>query len=405
MRPSGLIPNRERGVVLVLFSIGMLAIIAMAGLALDMGHAFLNKTRLQNALDAGALSGARTLLYGGAGVVSSQAAALATFNHYLTGEMGAASPALVPNFEFSATLIPFVPGANDATAKFIRLSVPNFSMSLWLARVLPGVGNVLAIGGSAVAGPSAPLGSAPGGEVCDIAPFVVCAGQQPGGGYDTDCSDGSCFGYALGASQEIVLKTGSGNNNWDVGPGNFQLIELNCGPGASCVRDNMAGAYPGCVINGGTVTTKPGNSVGPVAQGFNTRFGIYQGGMRASDFPPDAVTFSSGSFWHNDYLARLKNGPYNYTPVEQGGTGVPMRRVLAVVFGNCTGTTNGRGAVPVVGIGCYFMTRPAQQGGQQQVYGQLINSCRASGDAAENPGTSTGAYEIVLYKNPDAGDN
>lgn len=406
MRPSCLIPDRERGAVLVLFTVGMLAIIAIAGLALDTGHAFLNKTRLQNALDAGALSGARTLS-DSAGVIAAQASAFATFNRHLAGEMGAASPTVVPIVEFSATLIPFIPGASNTNAKFIRLRVPNFSISVWLARVLPGVGNKLSIGGSAVAGPSAPLGSSPEDKICDIVPMMVCAGAQPGGGYDTDCSDGSCFGYSVGASKEITLKTGSGNKNWDVGPGNFQLISLDCGPGASCVREALAGKYPGCAVNGQSVTTKPGNNVGPVAQGLNTRFGEYLGPMKndAQNYPPDAVTFSSSGFWYGDYQARLKNGPYNYTPVEQGGTGVPKRRVVTVPLGNCTGATNGRGTVQVVGFGCFFLTRPAEQTGSQQVYGQFIDNCRATGEISENPGSSSSAYKIVLYKDPDGGDS
>jgi hypothetical protein len=403
-------PKRERGIVLVLYAVGMVAIVGMAGLALDMGHAFLNKTRLQNALDAGALSAARTLS-DSAGVVSAQSSALATFNLHLAGELGAANPPLVPTVQFSATLAPFVPGAGDADAKFVRLSVPSFSMTIWLARVLPGVGDSLTLGGSAVAGPL-PLGSPPDGMVCDLAPFVLCAGASPGGGFDTDCSDGSCYGYSLGANNEIVLKTGAGGGGWEVGPGNYQLIQLNCGPGADCVRENTAGKYPGCANLGSTVTTKPGNNVGPVAQGFNTRFGEYQGPVSAEDYPPDAVTYSNydtvtntNTFWYSDYLERLNNKQYDHPTVEQGGNGVPMRRVLAVPFGDCSSTTNGQGNVPVLGVGCYFMTRPAEQNGQQRVYGQLVDECRMSGDVAENPAPGPGGYIIVLYKDPDSGDS
>lgn len=396
-------PKRERGIVLVLYAVGMVAIVGMAGLALDMGHAFLNKTRLQNALDAGALSAARTLS-DSAGVVSAQSSALATFNLHLAGELGAANPPLVPTVQFSATLVPFVPGAGDADARFVRLSVSSFSMTIWLARVLPGVGDSLTLGGSAVAGPL-PLGSPPDGQVCDLAPFVVCAGAAPGGGYDTDCSDGSCYGYNIGANSEIVLKTGAGSGGWAVGPGNYQLIRLNCGAGANCLRENLAGKYPGCATLGDNVTTEPGNNVGPVAQGLNTRFGQYQGPVSAEDYPPDAVTYSGSSFWYSDYLERLTDGPYDYTPVEQGGSGVPMRRVLAVVFGDCSDTTNGTGNVPVLGVGCYFMTRPAEQNGQQKVYGQLVDTCRMSGDVAENPEPGSGGYIIVLYKDPDSGDS
>ena len=50
---------RQRGIALPLFVIGLLAIFAMAGLALDTSHAFINKTRLQNTADAAALTAAK----------------------------------------------------------------------------------------------------------------------------------------------------------------------------------------------------------------------------------------------------------------------------------------------------------------------------------------------------------
>jgi len=53
--------RRERGSTLVLVVIGMLALLAMAGLALDTAHVLLNKSRLQSALDAAALAAAKAL--------------------------------------------------------------------------------------------------------------------------------------------------------------------------------------------------------------------------------------------------------------------------------------------------------------------------------------------------------
>jgi hypothetical protein len=85
-----------------------------------------------------------------------------------------------------------------------------------------------------------------------------------------------------------------------------------------------------------------------------------------------------------------------------------MRRVLAVAFGDCTRTTNGQGEVPVVGLGCFFMTRPTTHSGQtQELYGQLIDSCHAMGDVSVPPGPSAGPllFKIILYKDPDSQDS
>ena len=55
----------------------------------------------------------------------------------------------------------------------------------------------------------------------------------------------------------------------------------------------MAGGGSVCRNVGENVQTKPGNTVGPASQGLNTRFGIYNGPVSASDYPPDLVTTSS----------------------------------------------------------------------------------------------------------------
>lgn len=394
-------PDSQRGAVMVIIAAGMVAIVALCGLALDMAHAYLNNTRLQNALDAAALSAAR-ILNDGTDVITAEAAGRATFAEYLQGELGSANPAL--EFEFSQTLDPFSPGAVEPDARYVRARVADFPMNVWFARILPAIGDSQSVAGTAVAGPSPPLGTGENGEICDIAPMLVCG--DPG---DTDCSDNTCYGYSMNAESETVLKTNAASSNdWEVGPGNFQLIQLECGPGGNCVREELAGGYSGCIGND-TVTTKPGNTVGPVAQGFNTRFGIYQGGMSSSDAPPDVVTHNAPAFWHSDYQDRSEHGPHDYTHVSEGGIGVHQRRVMAIVFGDCGTTANGQGQVPVLGLGCFFMTQPTSHSGNEQyVYGQFISDCEAAGTIAEDPpgpGTGPALYKIILYKDPDSLDS
>lgn len=75
--------RRQGGAVSVLMVIALVAISMMAALALDGGHMLLNKTRLQNAVDAAALGGAKTLsqVSGSINMASTtRAAALDTLN-------------------------------------------------------------------------------------------------------------------------------------------------------------------------------------------------------------------------------------------------------------------------------------------------------------------------------------
>src|SRR5688572_2099610 len=112
--------NSQRGAVAVLVAIAMGALLLMAGLALDMGHAFLNKTRLQNTVDAAALAAARTLDdTGNIGLATAEALqafgsnASATGNSELAAAYASGAGSIQVTVEYSATLPPFTPGAAE----------------------------------------------------------------------------------------------------------------------------------------------------------------------------------------------------------------------------------------------------------------------------------------------------
>ena len=109
--------------------------------------------------------------------------------------------------------------------------------------------------------------------------MMVCADMSPGAPGD--------FGYT--GDNVTLLKIGS-NVRARLAPATSSSSSSAARARTSCARTSRA-AYEQCIDPSGTVTTKPGNNVGPTAQGLNTRFGEYQGGgMNATDFPPDKVT-------------------------------------------------------------------------------------------------------------------
>lgn len=404
-------PARQRGAVLVLVAVGMLAIIGMAGLALQSGHLFVNKTHLQNALDAAALSAAKTLNSDGTVAQAIAAGKTAFEKHrapatgnstFLERQMRDSSYTLI--IEASATLKPFT-ATTTPPATFVRARATGFSMDTWLANMLPGVGGQQSIGGTAVAGP-VPIDPA---NTCDVLPLLMCPPipTHP----DKDCSDGQCFGWP-GGDKEVCLKVGSGSAECPQNQqGNFQVLRL-AGSGASDVRDLLAGGSFGCVAVGATVETKPGNNAGPLDQGLNTRFGDYQGGMNRDDYPPDTVTREAPGlpgrctgFCYDQYVNRQRNGPYdNPPPPPAANDGVPDRRKVAVPIGDCRNMGGGTENVPVIGIGCFFLTRKVTS--QNEVYGQLIGDCQADGPIATTPPPAGSLlHKIVLYKDPDSRDS
>jgi Flp pilus assembly protein TadG len=419
-----IVPASQRGTVIVLVAVGLATLILMSGLALDMGHAFINKTRLQNAVDAAALAAAKALDDTG-DTAAATAEALQAFgnnasaagNAELNAAYASGNGDIDVTVEYSSTLPPFSPGS--ANGPYVRVRATGFVMPAWLVRV----GDIFSksVAASAVAGPRTLTA---GSTVCNIAPMMICG--NPGGGAN--------WGYTL--NSPVVLKKSTPGGQSAVGPGNFQLIQLG-GPGAAVIRENMAGSYNACIVGGSTMQTQTGNEAGPVAQGLNTRFGQYSGPMQGqqSTYPPDVIVDAQSPslraeengdghdvyqgntqitssnidqlYNYQDYEADLANpGNYDYQPVQDGGTGAYGRRVLAVPVGNCNGTTNGQGSVPVLGFACFFLLQPAEQKGNDSfVYGQFIQGCEVNGSPGPNPVAGSGPHIIQLYRNPGSVDS
>ncbi|AHL35304.1 pilus assembly protein [Pseudomonas brassicacearum] len=421
------VPRHQEGAVSVLVVIALVAISMMAALALDGGHMLLNKTRLQNAVDAAALSGAKTLsqVTGGVNMASTtRTAALDTLtkNAQALGNTElstavAGNPGAFAVVELSSSVYgPFsYPGPTDA--KYVRVSVPSYQLNGFFWSFVQTMGSA-GLGSKRVAA-IATAGPSPTSP-CDLAPLMVC-----GDASQYDPSTGNFWGYRFGDLE--VLKTAAGNSS-PIGPGNFQLLDF--GSGGSAVREDLAGGGSACRSVGDTVQTSPGNTAGPTSQGLNTRFGIYNGPVSASDYPPDLVTTSSSpAMTYNDALAQAqyKNKPitsnngdlsangeaiqdYNdwrakVAACVAGGAsgcqsnGVFERRMLKIVIGNCTGKQGGSTSIPVLGFGCYFVVQPVNGGGTDSlVFGQFVQECEGDNVPGPTPFNDSGPQIIQLYK-------
>ena len=103
--------KKQRGAIVPAVVIALPILLLAAGWALDFGHTFVNKTRLQNALDATALSAAITInrnIKNGTGPATD--AGIATFDQFIAASgnnelAGLNGDGLV--FEYSRTLKPW----------------------------------------------------------------------------------------------------------------------------------------------------------------------------------------------------------------------------------------------------------------------------------------------------------
>ncbi|MBT8103948.1 MAG: Tad domain-containing protein [Gammaproteobacteria bacterium] len=438
---------KQRGVVIPIVVIGLLAMLAVAGLAIDGSHALANKTRAQNTVDAAALAAAKVLDETGGDIAPATAAANSLFsinadaagNHELNRAYDAGD--ITVTVQYSTTVNPFIPGA--PAGPFVRVIATGFDTATTLSRVLSI--NDISTPATAVAGPSGPLGSGEGANVCDIAPIAVCNGDNKGADAVPP------FGFVT--ESLTVLKPGPGNHG-DIGPGNYKMLRLGCN-GGSCLRHNLAGSYDDCQTVGDYVETEPGVSSGPTSQGFNTRFGIYQGGgMNSEDYPPDRVTTEQDPDilkaceddsvdppvdhiymtsapgknyckhydpvdvpWVNDEVLVADDINYSYDewyydslpPNTFPADSKKNRRVLAFPVVECTGNQNGQSSLKVLGFTCLFMLQSLPSGqndGGGKIIGEFIDSCEVNGTAGNNPpGANPLLYKIQLYKNADSRDS
>lgn len=434
--------RRQRGAVLLLVVIAMLAILAVGALAIDGGHMMLNKTRLQNAVDAAALSGAKTLskaLGDPDAYIDAAADARATLQsnadavgnaalkEAITAAGGVAAFATV---EFSesvyGTFSPVPASASDV--RYVRVSVPRYRLTGFFWGILNAFGNgapdksVIAF---ATAGPS------PSAAPCDLSPLVVCGVDQPG----------TYYGYEFGELE--ILKTAA--NDESLANGNYQLLDF--GNGAKTVGELLAGGGAFCPEVGSNVPTKPGNTVGQAISGLNTRMNLYEGSFNntAKTYPPDLVpeydkvgsdpalslsdsgvivygadqksagvpvsTDSSGNIFYTDPATSQTVQLYDYNNWKTASDacvldgaqctngGVFERRIMKVVVGNCAGLKGGATQVPVLGFGCFFLVQPGvHTGGDAQIFGQFIKECEGDGVAGPTPVDDQGPLIIQLYK-------
>ncbi|MDW6002352.1 pilus assembly protein TadG-related protein [Vibrio mangrovi] len=390
--------RRQQGLVLVLVTAALLALAGMMALAIDVNHALLNKSRLQNGVDSAALAAAIVLDNGGTDA-DAQAMVTDTLNQLALSagndEIDFSGATVSVTFSNDPETFPD-PGYSAADDnRFVRVAVTNYSLDDFFASIF---GVTKSLSASAVAGPSSA-----NTNVCNLVPVAVCAGEDSGTG------DGYNTGeiYALKLADQTQSSMGSGN---------YQLLDF--GSGADTVRDAMAGGFEGCVDTLETVKTKPGGTVGPVGQGLNTRFGVYGGGgVSAADYPPDIyvkepdppatmdddgnIVYTAG-WGYSDYEAGATACDADSSGENCRADGEHDRRIIPVPIVDCSTASGGTTEFSIVSLGCFFLLQqaPTSNAGDQVVFGEFIEDCTIKNGTSGNSSSDEGPYRIVLYKDP-----
>lgn len=357
--------GRERGAVAIIVGLTMVVMIGAVGLAMDAGRLYISKTETQNAADACALSASLDLT-GSPNIPAAQFAiaenagrAVARRNR--TNLQRTAVVDAEVTVQFSGSLNGPWTGAGGAApdSRYVRCTIGEPTIAATFMRVLGF--NDSAVNSLA----SATL--APSQTNCAAMPVGLCA-----------TTNTAPYGFVAGQWYVSLFGTGgqlTGSFGW-----------LDFSPPAGGANELSAQ-----ILGAGACTVATGSQVGQsgavqsLANDWNSRFGIYQGGPSVDAAIPDRSGYSyTPTNWpsQNNALSnfvevrRPANAPYG-TSVANGNTitglrisngsrvaqapelatrGAP-RRIVPLPVINCAGFA-GSQTVPVMDWGCALLLHP-----------------------------------------------
>lgn len=379
-------------------AVSLAVLIGAAGLAIDGGRLYINKSELQTAMDACALAASRELVCDAATngcLQNAEAAGATAAARNRTDLQRNAAPAVTVTFATSlgGTYSPRGTAASDA--RYVRCTASQTGLTPWLMGVL-GSGNN-SVGASAVATP------APSQDFCLNTPMTLCSAGA-----------GANFGYTV---NQWITATSDKDDKLS---GAMRWSSLTGNTSTTAIRDQLNSATPVCGFSSGSAVNVSNGVQQGVKSAYNTRFGLYPNGANAAgpdDVPPDRTGYSyptttfgvnsSGVFTNyrsqqnshtpftpNDYMGNKPNsnpntkGSYSGNPITsaQHTQYGADRRLIAVTVANCSA------ASPTVqGTACMLMLNPMGTGNTSNLYMLYLGNATAGTAACGSTGTPGGS--------------
>jgi Flp pilus assembly protein TadG len=386
--------KQERGSVLVLSTVSMLAVLLAVGLGIDISHFYLAKAELQNAADAAALAAASGLNSNASGIILGRNRAVAAMNNYEFNKNSVTFTA--DNLVWAANLGgPYMTeGAATAiavapTIRFVKVTTLDSPVGVSFASMVLGASKNM--GATATAGLSVPINT-----FCNFIPLAVLI--------DNDLTQ-----LIPGQTYTIRAQTGSSPS-----PGNYQILAV-AGPGGVDVGFGIGAGVDACAQVGATYTTdcKPGLTAGKVRTGINSRFDDYGGSQLDPTAEPPDTNIKEGLPWkgatpadpsYSKYLGCGRPGAipcdsrYVQAPAHPG---VDMRRVVLIPLVKISEFDQGRCEVKFTRFGAFFLKTKAANGNGGDIQAEYIEDRLAVGKGTYDPNGPVGDPLLavpVLYK-------
>ena len=395
--------RRQEGAVAVIVGIVLVAMIGMAGLALDLGQLYVAKAELQNAADACALSAIQSVTgSNGQQLQIGEAAGMTTAQrHHVVFQSRSVTTQTNATVDFSATVSgPWYHAGDLAVTsptvlnmRYARCTVTQDDINTWLIQVLNLLPNVN-IGAQTVSA-SAVARLQPSQTTCAL-PVAICQANIG--------AKGSWLDGAVSSSGALT--------------GSFMWADLSPPQGGAAeLAANLTGAGECQLPKTGSPVGQAGN-VSSLANEYNSRFGIYQGNVQPASAQPDRSGYAytdntAGGNWskaagnaYDDFVAkRTSNSPYQGGNPDVKGTVQGSsylgehggdRRIMVAPVVDCA-TYSSSQTAPVKKWACVLLLHPIvnnASGNSQLVAGgtqvAALTSANVMTLAAASPGNGNG---------------
>lgn len=382
MRRNYFVSQKQNGLVVLLFTLSLLVLLGFAALSIDVSHVVLNKSRVQNGVDSAALSAAVAIDRGqsqseavtkalntlsamsaaqGNGELNFDEVGAKTTSTNTTQIVFPDSSTVAISFSDDPTVFPNSNSLANAEDIYVRVAINNMPLESYLIQLF-GINKT--VSASAVSGKSSGII-----KTGNLVPVGIC---------DANPDDPNDLGLISGDKYTLKIAT----HDDDFGSGNYHLLDF--GSGGATIREALAGkAYDLDIMIGGTVDTETGNTVGPVKQGFNSR---WTGDCNGCEGTYAADTDLREDITYSEYI---------------GNT----RRLMTVPVLDCKNKidkTGGKLEMTITGFACFFATEKSTG---FDLVGEFIKSCPVVNASTGTDSTSNGLYKIQLYKDPLAEDS
>ncbi|HLL77590.1 MAG TPA: Tad domain-containing protein [Pyrinomonadaceae bacterium] len=369
----------ERGSVLAVSAVGMMAFLLATGLAVDISHLYLVRTELQNAADAAALAGASALNGHATGIEKAEVLTRQSLNKYEFNKKTISPAGLT--VEYSRNLdtgyVSKTAARGDAAnIRFVRVALPPSAVGTTFSSMV--LGKAVDLSAKATAGMSVPLNI-----FCDYLPITA-----------VDAEEGEPERFTPGQTYTIRRPPGGA-----ITPGNYQILAID-GPGGADDRIGLGKGVRNCLAAGSMVKTKPGVTAGDVRQGINTRFGEYAAGLDPAEYPPDRNV--KEGIDHDLYLnSQVSPGTSNFQPPPRGLTGEWERREVIIPLVKASEFAGGRDMVKIERFGLFFLQTKVGGGSGGEFKVEFIEFKTVVGRGGYEPGAGPVNPDLsipVLYK-------